>query len=213
MGGRSSPRSSLRHGGRNDALPGRTWAKEHLLLGGWVLPLIGRIATSDSRQLSASAGRSLHRIVSRKVPLPDSLEGQLPRAREPGGRLRAAYCPLKSPLLQAVRRWKGTRAGYGWFGGLPRAGKSRSSARKSGGVPLTARCAVSGQPVLRAWEIRSVTRPAVTWDVIELQPAHQNQGGHPELPKSVRAQAGHVHTPRHRSNPADARRDLDGDAG
>jgi hypothetical protein len=98
---------------------------------------------------------------------------------------RAAYCPLKSPLLQAVRRWKGTRAGYGWFGGLPRAGKSRSSARKSGGVPLTARCAVSGQPVRRAWGIRSVTRPAVTWDVIEIQPAHQNQGGHPELPKSV----------------------------
>jgi hypothetical protein len=37
----------------------------------------------------------------------------------------------------------------------------------------------------RVWGIRSVTRPAVTWDVIEIQSAHQNQGGNPELPKSV----------------------------
>ena len=44
---------------------------------------------------------------------------------------------------------------------------------------------MSGQPVRRVWGIRSVTRPAVTWDVIEIQPAHQNQGGNPELPKSV----------------------------
>ena len=44
---------------------------------------------------------------------------------------------------------------------------------------------MSGQPVRRVWGIRSVTRPAVTWDVIEIQPAHQNQGGNPELLKSV----------------------------
>jgi hypothetical protein len=46
------------------------------------------------------------------------------------------------------------------------------------------------QPVPRVWGIRSVTRPAVIWDVIELQPAHQNQSGHPELPKSVERAGG-----------------------
>jgi len=114
MDGRSSPRSSLRHTGRNHALAGRTWAKEHLLLGGGlVLPLIGRIATSDSRQLSASAVGSLDRIVSRKVPLPDSLEGQLPRAREHRGSAPGRILPSKvsaapgSPALE--RHMRGLR--------------------------------------------------------------------------------------------------------
>jgi hypothetical protein len=32
-----------------------TWASRHLLRSGWVLALIGRIATSDSRQKRARA--------------------------------------------------------------------------------------------------------------------------------------------------------------
>ena len=156
--------------------------------------LASRIATVRGSWARCDGGsgkwmRSLDLFVEGIATINDVMAGLIKDGDQPATVAKvivaAATDPLTSPLLQAVRRWKGTRAVYGWFGGLPRAGKSRSSARKSGGVPLTARCAVSGQPVRCVWGIRSVTRPAVTWDVIEIQPAHQYQGGHPKLPKSV----------------------------
>jgi hypothetical protein len=64
----------------------------------------------------------------------------------------------------------------------------------------------------RVWGIRSVTRPAVTWDVIEIHPPIRTRVG-TRSSQVGRARAGQVHTPRRRPNPADAWRDLDGDAG